>query len=193
MPKASRKKTGLRELLAAHQKKAGVKRRLEVGGKDTYVPSATSKSFKGQGGGTPGQNARAKAISKVKRKVVVPYSKHDRILMIGEGEPSYNGAHSCMFIEPQYEGNFSFALALITNEAIKVTPARLCATSYDSQDDCYKKYPEAEGIVSKLRSSGATVLFLVNAIKLDKHKELRGEVFDHISFNFPHVGRIIST
>ena len=93
MPKASNKKASLRELLTAHQKRTATKKRLERGDKNAGALASTSNSFKGRATGYNsklGQSARVKATSNVKRKVIVPYSNHDRILMIGEGESSYD-------------------------------------------------------------------------------------------------------
>lgn len=73
-------------------------------------------------------------------------------------------------------------------EAVPVTPSLLIATSYDSESTCFEKYPEARGIVERIRSLGATVYFDVDATKLDKHKDLRKLVYDTVVFNFPHVG-----
>lgn len=85
-------------------------------------------------------------------------------------------------------GNFSFALSLVTSPKIPVSPALLVTTSYDSEAECFEKYPEAEEIVDKLRAMETTVLFSVDARALEKRKELRGLVFDKLVFNFPHAG-----
>ncbi|KAF8339704.1 uncharacterized protein EI90DRAFT_3037511 [Cantharellus anzutake] len=167
MPKAANKKPRLRNLLLTHQKNAEANRRTE-GRKNAVRPSKRSKTS-GSGFHTAAQSVPAKAPSKGKQSKTIPYSAGDRILMIGEG-------------------NFSFALALLTTETIKATPSLLVATSYDSQDECYTKYPDAQEIVSKLRAFGATVLFGIDATKLDNHEDLLGKAFDRISFNFPHAG-----
>lgn len=86
------------------------------------------------------------------------------------------------------QGNFSFAQSLITTDSIPIIPQLLIATSYDSEAECYSKYPDAQGIVERVRAAGVTVHFDVDATKLHKHKELRKLVYDTVAFNFPHVG-----
>lgn len=87
-------------------------------------------------------------------------------------------------------GNFSFGLSLLITPSIPVTPSLLITTSYDSESECYSKYPEAKSIVERIRSLGGTVFFQVDATKLDRHKDLKKMVYDTIAFNFPHVGEI---
>lgn len=88
------------------------------------------------------------------------------------------------------QGNFSFALSLLTTEPFSTTPQLLIATSYDSEGTCFSKYPEAKDIVDRIRALGAIVYFDVDATKLDKHKKLRSLVYDTVAFNFPHVGEL---
>jgi rRNA (uridine-N3-)-methyltransferase BTM5-like len=90
-------------------------------------------------------------------------------------------------------GNFSFSRSLLITESIPVSPSLLVATSYDSEEVCCSKYPEAKGTVLQLRTLGATVHFGVDATRLDKHKEIKKHTFDNIVFNFPHVGEISRT
>ncbi|KAH9176903.1 hypothetical protein EDB89DRAFT_2065112 [Lactarius sanguifluus] len=70
------------------------------------------------------------------------------------------------------EGDFSFA--------------------YDTEDECYNKYSEAQQCVRVLRESGAQVLFGVDATKLEKTSALKGKTFDRIVWNFPHAGKGIT-
>lgn len=88
-----------------------------------------------------------------------------------------------------------------------MTPSLLLCTSYDSLPAASEKYPDLDAHVSALRQAGATVLFGIDATRLEDHKEVRefcgmsskgqgkealedGTVagFDKIVFNFPHVG-----
>ncbi|UJO24432.1 25S rRNA (uridine-N(3))-methyltransferase [Fulvia fulva] len=91
----------------------------------------------------------------------------DRILLIGEGD-------------------FSFAKSIVEEHgACDVT-----ATCYDGKEELFKKYdPQAEEHVQYLEE-GQTVLYNVDATKLDGNKALKksGGQFDVVMFNFPHVG-----
>lgn len=98
-----------------------------------------------------------------------------------------------------------------------MTPTLLLCTSYDSYDVAREKYPDLDSHVQPLRDAGATVLFDVDATKLESNKlvmEFCGKTtkgrnnkgkaraddgapwepletstgFDKIVFNFPHVG-----
>ncbi|CAL1694353.1 unnamed protein product [Somion occarium] len=121
--------------------------------------------------------AQAKGKGKaVPRAPTIPFTATDRILLIGEG-------------------NFSFARALTVEPpaALEYLPARnITATAYDSEDDCYAKYPDAHAIVTVLRQKGAEVIFGVDATKLEKYPALRGRNFDKIVWNFPHAGKGIT-
>lgn len=52
------------------------------------------------------------------------------------------------------------------------------------------KYPQAATHAATILAEGQTVLYGIDATKLDKHTALRkaGERYDRILFNFPHVG-----
>lgn len=102
----------------------------------------------------------------------IPFNPTDRILLIGEG-------------------NFSFARALTINAPTSLEdlpPSNVTATAYDTEEDCYMKYPEAQIIVQGLREMGIEVLFNVDATKLDKVSALKGKRWDRIVWNFPHAG-----
>lgn len=105
----------------------------------------------------------------------VPFSPTDLILLVGEG-------------------NFSFARALVCDppESLEFLPANnVVATAYDSEAECFEKYPEAAAIVDELRVKGADVIFGVDGTKLEKHAALKGRLFDKIVFNFPHAGEFV--
>lgn len=126
------------------------------------------------------QKAKKPSGSKGKGKaaagpVTVPFKATDTILLIGEG-------------------NFSFARALVCNPppALQYLPAsNVVATAYDSEEECFSKYPEAQAIVEELRHKGAEVLFGVDATKLESTSSLRNRKFDKIVWNFPHAGNAI--
>jgi 25S rRNA (uracil2634-N3)-methyltransferase len=104
--------------------------------------------------------------------ITVPFRLTDRILLIGEG-------------------NFSFARSLIRDPPPSLCflpPQNLTATTLDSEEECFSKYPDAVSIVSELRESGVNVLFKIDATKLDKESALKGAKWDRVCFNFPHAG-----
>lgn len=106
-------------------------------------------------------------------RVTVPFKPTDRILLVGEG-------------------NFSFAKALVFDPpaSLQQLPAvNVTATAYDSEGECYVKYPEAREIVEALIEKGVEVLFDVDATKLEKLAVLKGRRWDRIVFNFPHAGQ----
>lgn len=118
---------------------------------------------------------QAKAKEKGKAaplRPTIPFTATDNILLIGEG-------------------NFSFAraLALHPPPELEFLPAsNIIATAYDSEEECYAKYPEAKEIVGALREKGVIVLFRVDATKLEKVSALKERTFDRIVWNFPHAG-----
>lgn len=97
----------------------------------------------------------------------IPFTPEDRILLVGEGD-------------------FSFAKSIVEHrDCYDVT-----ATCFDSKDDLFEKYkPQAEEHVRYLAEEGQTVLYGVDATKLNSNKTLKKiGLFDTIIFNFPHVG-----
>ena len=106
------------------------------------------------------------------RRSTIPFKSTDKILLIGEG-------------------NFSFSVALLQHPPLPLEhlpPANITATTYDTEDECYIKYSEAQQYVRVLRENGAHVLFGVDATKLEKTPSLKGRTFDRIVWNFPHAG-----
>jgi 25S rRNA (uracil2634-N3)-methyltransferase len=102
----------------------------------------------------------------------IPFTPTDKILLIGEG-------------------NFSFAHALVIDPPPSLEhlpPSNIVATAYDSEQECYDKYPEARSIVDKLRERGVEVLFGVDATRLEKCGALKARRFDRVVWNFPHAG-----
>ncbi|KAJ3550613.1 hypothetical protein NM688_g5032 [Phlebia brevispora] len=128
----------------------------------------------------PGNTARNASKGKAKAThtapAVIPFKVTDRILLIGEG-------------------NFSFTHALVVDAPAALQyfpPANITATAYDSEEECFSKYPEAQDIVQVLREKSVEILFGVDATKLEKNAALRTRRFDRILWNFPHAGKGIA-
>lgn len=109
-----------------------------------------------------------------RRQYKSPYTIHDRILLIGEG-------------------NFSFAVALyrnITLDLVEDMVVDLVATTLDTEEITEQKYPNAKANIQFLRSHSVPVFFEVDATNLyplRNHSDFQAP-FDKIVFNFPHVG-----
>ena len=116
---------------------------------------------------------RVKQAIRPPRRPTTPFKSTDSVLLIGEG-------------------NFSFARALIQSPALELglLPNNITATAYDSEQECYEKYPEARVIVSNLRSSGMEILFSVDGTCLEKNSSLKGRRWDRVVWNFPHAGEL---
>jgi len=120
-------------------------------------------------------SAVADAAPARKAKTVIPFDKLDTILLLGEA-------------------NFSYALSLL-KPPHNLSGHMICATSYDSEEVCYKKYSDAKGMVEELRSGGVRVVFGVDAGDLPgsvvgKGKEKgKGGRWSRVIFNFPHAGK----
>ncbi|KAJ2878322.1 hypothetical protein H4R27_005867 [Coemansia aciculifera] len=96
-----------------------------------------------------------------------PYRKHNTILLIGEG-------------------NFSFAHSIAKRLGSGVN---VVATAYDSQQVVTQKYTDdATKHIAEFVALGGTVLYDIDGTALEKHLELKGKLFTHIVFNFPHAG-----
>ncbi|KAE8213033.1 hypothetical protein CF327_g3383 [Tilletia walkeri] len=210
MPK---KKGNLRGAIAAHsrqqeqkvKKEAALeaqKRKVEsmkpgrklnaggVGGKtETNKRRKTNEGTTAEQASSSGAADAAEATSKAQKtskprrqRTFMPFQKDDSILLVGEG-------------------NFSFALSLL-QAPHSLSPRQILATAYDSEQECYRKYPDAEGIVAKIRElaqksgrSDEIVIFGVDAGNLTASKAVTGnrkgnqmQRFSKIWFGFPHVG-----
>ncbi|KIJ53657.1 hypothetical protein M422DRAFT_154933 [Sphaerobolus stellatus SS14] len=121
---------------------------------------------------------RPSAKAKGKRPIphTIPFTASDTILLLGEG-------------------NFSFARALFTSEHQSLQhlpPSNVTATAYDSEEECYEKYPDAKEIVAELRERGVNVMFSIDARKLGSYKDLKMKKWKRVVWNFPHAGKGIS-
>ncbi|KAF9364284.1 hypothetical protein BGX34_001991 [Mortierella sp. NVP85] len=118
------------------------------------------------------QQQKSTAATKINKKALSnlpppPYNEHDTILLVGEA-------------------NFSFAKCLaleVLNRGDTIT-----ATTLDSLTNMTEKYDDAQQNIKDLEEAGATVLFEVDATKLNKVKSFKGKRFSKIVFNFPHAG-----
>ncbi|KAF7968936.1 hypothetical protein HWV62_28828 [Athelia sp. TMB] len=157
---AKGKKSSLKSTLQSQQSRLNKKKKAE------HAAEVAEQLRKKQ----PGQSkGKGKAPPP---RVTIPFNHTDRILLIGEG-------------------NFSFAkaLALDPPASLQHLPAaNITATAYDSEDECYIKYPEAQEIVGALRAKGVEVLFDVDTTKLEKIPAFKGRRWDRIVWNFPHAG-----
>ena len=133
------------------------------------TPRRAASAAAGARASTRGADAEVRK-GKGKRRSTVPFQETDRILLIGEG-------------------NFSFARSLILHSSLRHLPAvNLTATAYDSEEECFEKYPEAREIVQGLKERGVEVLFSVDATALEKCKALKGRRWNRVAWNFPHAG-----
>ncbi|KAJ1302433.1 hypothetical protein OPQ81_002751 [Rhizoctonia solani] len=159
----------LKSSLLAHQKRQT--HNAQQAAKHAAIESKGKQAMKAEKAGM----SKKRKLTENSRKFTIPFSPTDRILLIGEG-------------------NFSFARSLLDHPSIpSLPPANITATAYDSESDCFSKYPDAEAHVSALRSAGATVLFGVDARHLEKtFPPKTSKKWDKVVWNFPHVGLSIA-
>jgi len=165
--------TSLPYLIMAKNKKASLKAAL------SSTQARLKKKKQAQDAAAHALNQRARGVSgkgtakaQNPRRSTIPFDPSDHILLIGEG-------------------NFSFACALLLHPPPPLDhlpPVNIIVTAYDTEEECYTKYPDAEPNVRVLREKGAQVMFGVDATKLDKTPALKGILFDRIVWNFPHAG-----
>ncbi|KAG2076742.1 hypothetical protein BDR04DRAFT_1088944 [Suillus decipiens] len=155
-----------------HKKKSSLKAMLQsqqtrLKNKEKAVHAAEAAELKTKHKG----KGKAPAL-----RPTIPFTFTDKILLIGEG-------------------NFSFAHALVIDPPLSLEhlpPSNITATSYDSEEECYDKYPDARSKVDVLRERGAEVLFGVDGTRFEKCSALKGRRFDRVVFNFPHAGKGIT-
>ncbi|KAI9308159.1 hypothetical protein BJ944DRAFT_196448 [Cunninghamella echinulata] len=100
----------------------------------------------------------------------ITVDEYDRVLLIGEG-------------------NFSFARSLV-NQYYLLGAEKLVATCFDSQEVLYEKYgEEVKENIETIEAMGGTVLYDIDATKLEKYKAITQHHYTKIIFNFPHVGK----
>lgn len=62
------------------------------------------------------------------------------------------------------------------------------ASTYDSQEVLLEKYPQAQENIEYLEEEGQGVMHSVDATKLTQKELRKGQRWDRVVFNFPHVG-----
>ncbi|KAG1754725.1 uncharacterized protein EDB91DRAFT_1241975 [Suillus paluster] len=157
-----------------HKKKTSLKAtlqsqqtRLKNKEKAAHAAEAADIKLKGK------RKGKGKALP---LRPTIPFKPTDKILLIGEG-------------------NFSFAHALVVDPPSSLEhlpPSNITATSYDSEEECYDKYPDARSMVDVLRKRGVEVFFGVDGTRLEKNGALKARRFDRVVWNFPHAGKGIT-
>ena len=194
------KKPNLKAALASQQSrlKQNSKAKESAQRAQKQASTASVKSHKGPGKsfaasrGAGGEQDRSDGKGKAKadmsqRKITIPFQPTDTILLIGEGNFSFAHALSSSSSSfPPFSGPSSSSQAA---HALRHLPLQnITATAYDSEEECYDKYPEAREIVRELRERKVELLFGVNATQLEKCKSLKGRRWDRVVWNFPHAG-----
>ncbi|KAK0558022.1 hypothetical protein OC846_000014 [Tilletia horrida] len=155
----------------------------------TEEPTSSTKtgSSPSRAAGTSLGQPKSPASGRQRRqKVVQPFASDDSILLVGEGKK-----------------NFARTFLWTTTQPPHSLPAKqILATAYDTEEECYRKYPDAEEHISKIRhiarQQGITyecVAFGIDAGNLTGSKMITGgkkgdaiRRFSKIWFGFPHVG-----
>lgn len=111
------------------------------------------------------QPAKKQHQQKQHAEPTIPFDVHDRILLIGDGD-------------------LSFSRSLVEHHGC----ADITATTYDSHEQLLEKYPQAAETIGYIEDEGQTVMHDVDATKLTQKELRKGQLWDRIFFNFPHVG-----
>ncbi|PGH05959.1 hypothetical protein AJ79_06648 [Helicocarpus griseus UAMH5409] len=117
------------------------------------VSTTLSKGGKGKASEQANANAKGKKSANGNaqtRAPTIPFQRGDRVLLVGEGD-------------------FSFALSLATHHGCK----NLLATSYDSEQTLYEKYPQAKGHIGELCSSDSSAKS--KSLKRKRDESFKGE------------------
>lgn len=133
-----------------------------------------TKSIKGGG-------KQKKQLQPHLHKTFIPFESTETLLLVGEGD-------------------FSFACSIVKQAFID--PANLIATSYDSKEELFEKYPTVEDNLKYLKEEGVQVLHDVDALNMAHSLKLPtnakkataglfspNKKLNYIMFNFPHTGR----
>ena len=132
--------------------------------------------------------AHEQRVKKYKRSIArVPYRYDDNILLIGEGNFSFALGLVKYFQKLQVKygnknnnnnnnsGSNSMNRGGDDDEVAKKTTynySNIFATSYDSEEEVYTKYPEAKDIVKELNTNNVNVLHSIDATNLINMKDL---------------------
>ncbi|KXN85696.1 hypothetical protein AN958_10879 [Leucoagaricus sp. SymC.cos] len=173
---------GLKAALQSQQSRLKAKERIQKAArvaefkcnKPSVNPKTTLNSSRVPGKGKEKEKSYGRLLPN--QRPTVPFEPTNKILLVGEG-------------------NFSFARALIVDPPlalVNLPPGNVTATAYDTEQECYDKYPDAEYIVKLLKNQGVEVLFGVDATKLEKVHGFKDRKWDRIVWNFPHAGKGIT-
>lgn len=99
----------------------------------------------------------ARPYIRPRKRLPQPFARDDTILVVGEA-------------------NFSFTLSLLLPPRSH-PPYQILATAYDTEEECFSKYPDARENVEKIRRIAGRddiVVFGVDAGQLEKYKQVTG-------------------
>lgn len=156
--------------------------RLEKKKKALQAAQAAEQRQKQQRQGKGKGKARGADAAKHAKRQIIPFHATDKVLLVGEGDFSFTRALVRLWKDEAAGGNGGSSASAL------MPPTNITATAYDSEEDCYAKYPGAKAIVDEVTNSGVRVLFGVDATKLEKVNALNGQKWDKIVWNFPHAG-----
>lgn len=111
------------------------------------------------------QHQQAPHKQKQHQDPTIPFDVHDRILLVGEGD-------------------LSFARSVVEHHGC----ADVLATTLDPVAELLEKYPQAAAHIQYLEDEGQGVMHEVDATKLAQKELRKGQLWDRVVFNFPHVG-----
>lgn len=134
--------------------------------------------------------AHEQRVKKYKRSIAkVPYKYNDQILLIGEGNFSFALGLIRYFKRLKSKhgsksSSASTAAAQSTEATVEVNSenrtvhnyGNIYATSYDSEEQVYAKYPEARDIIIELKQNGVHVVHDVDATNLSGMKHLNSVI-----------------
>ncbi|KAK2464736.1 hypothetical protein APHAL10511_003154 [Amanita phalloides] len=156
--------------------------RLQKQKKALQVAQAAEQKAKQKYNGKGKGKGKAKAATSPAKRQTIPFRPIDKVLLIGEGNFSFTRALVRLYDDEAAGGSGG------SSTAVFMPPTNITATAYDSEEDCYAKYPDAKEIVEQVTKSGVQVLFGADATKLHKLHALKGKKWDKIIWNFPHTG-----
>lgn len=164
---------GLKAALRSQQSRLRIKEKAQIAAQAALRKGRNASSQSDQIASTPRSKGKGKEKQFLaNQQPTIPFRLTDEILLVGEG-------------------NFSFTRALALNPSSvldSLPPRNITTTTYDTEQECYRKYHDAEEIVQMLKRRGVEVLFRVDATKLEKVQRFKGRKWDRIVWNFPHAG-----
>jgi len=164
---------GLKAALRSQQSRLRIKEKVQIAAQAALHKGKKASSRSEQVASAPRSKGKGKEKQFLaNQQPTIPFQLTDKILLVGEGDFS-----------------FTRALALDPPSVLDSLPPRnITATTYDTEQECYRKYHDAEEIVRMVKSKGVEVLFRVDATKLEKIQGLKSRKWDRIVWNFPHAG-----